>query len=282
MWSGAKTTSIPEGTSLTSESLYAPRRQQGDDGKLIDDRHIGKHKWQAIELGMIEWRYGQTAGDPAGDLGNVTLTLPTPPPNVLLQQQQQEMQQMQPAPAHFTPDHPGQRVIRPMPSRHRLVSAAPRSVSVVMAEPTSAAHAQHSAQLFPSTAMSVPPNSSAAAGQYDHSTIPTSTSFATGPVSSTAQVPVAANATTVMSTGPDSAMMQYQQQQLLPYQRPSTSPLAVALATGAEPDVSQGFKTAASSALTSVPAWSPRLDRASSEEVKREGSIDSDLESEEA
>ena len=70
---------------------------------------------------MIDWKFGQTIGDPAGDLANVTLTLPTPPPG---------MGQIS---LQVATD---QRAIRPMPSRNRLISTTARSVSIQMAEPT--------------------------------------------------------------------------------------------------------------------------------------------------
>ena len=76
---------------------------------------------------MIEWRAGMGTNDPASDLANVTLTLPTPPPNVYAQQSRQQ-QQVYPS-----------RQIKPFPSRARLVSglpsAGPRTVSVTMGEP---------------------------------------------------------------------------------------------------------------------------------------------------
>jgi hypothetical protein len=90
---------------------------------------------------MIEWKFGITVGDPAGDLSNVTLTLPTPPPGAMIQQQQQQQQ--------LAPDYHQQRVIRPMPSRSRLVSSANRSASITMGEPSSAPS-------FPGTALSLP------------------------------------------------------------------------------------------------------------------------------
>ncbi|WVN89819.1 uncharacterized protein L203_105049 [Cryptococcus depauperatus CBS 7841] len=94
----------------------------------ILDKHLGKGKWEPIEANMVEWRVGMTENDPADDLVNVTLTLPTPPPNVYIQQQMQIRQQ---APPLYT-DRP----IKAFPKGRRIASsAAPRSVSVVMAEP---------------------------------------------------------------------------------------------------------------------------------------------------
>ncbi|WWD20783.1 hypothetical protein CI109_105260 [Kwoniella shandongensis] len=82
------------------------------------DKVLGKNRWQPIETDMIHWRVGMAENDPAGDLHNVTLTLPTPPPHLLYSQQRSE------------------RTIRAMPSRARIASAAaPRTVSIAMAEP---------------------------------------------------------------------------------------------------------------------------------------------------
>lgn len=93
---------------------------------------------------MIEWRVGMTQNDPAADLINVTLTLPTPPPG------------------HFasrTPSHaPQDRQIKALPSRK--VSGLPqsaRSVSVVMAEPGQYVPPSTSITGFPYSAHSGPP-----------------------------------------------------------------------------------------------------------------------------
>lgn len=76
---------------------------------------------------MIEWRPGMAQNDPAGDLSNVTLTLPTPPPSFYTQQQQQQQR------------HQGYsgRTIKPFPShnRSRIASNVTRTVSVAMAMP---------------------------------------------------------------------------------------------------------------------------------------------------
>jgi hypothetical protein len=84
----------------------------------LTSRTLGKGKWQPIETGMIEWHAGMAQNDPAGDLANVTLTLPTPPPGY--------------------PPRGGMtgREIRPIPTRRisGLPSSA-RSVSVTMVEP---------------------------------------------------------------------------------------------------------------------------------------------------
>ncbi|ORY31273.1 hypothetical protein BCR39DRAFT_96852 [Naematelia encephala] len=85
----------------------------------ILDKVLGKNKWQPIEHGLIDWRPGMVDNDPAGDLANVTLTLPTPPPSVYAAQQRQA--------------YPN-RTIRPFPSRTR-------PVSITMGEPESAASA---------------------------------------------------------------------------------------------------------------------------------------------
>lgn len=53
------------------------------------NRVIGKGKWQQIEHGMIEWDPSSNNNDPANDLANVTLTLPTPPPSAYPMQHQQ-------------------------------------------------------------------------------------------------------------------------------------------------------------------------------------------------
>ncbi|ORX40946.1 hypothetical protein BD324DRAFT_612635 [Kockovaella imperatae] len=100
------------------------------------DKACGKNKWAPIEHGLIEWRIGMAQTDPAGDLSNVTLTLPTPPPQALFQgststsmHQQQQRNQL------------GVRQIKPFP-RSRIGSVVPlpsaRTVSVTMGEPSSA------------------------------------------------------------------------------------------------------------------------------------------------
>lgn len=85
---------------------------------ILTNRTLGKGKWQPIESGMVEWRNGMVQNDPAGDLANVTLTLPTPPPGY--------------PPRNMFPT----REIKPFPTRR--VSGLPgstRSISVAMAEP---------------------------------------------------------------------------------------------------------------------------------------------------
>ncbi|ODN83044.1 hypothetical protein L202_01270 [Cryptococcus amylolentus CBS 6039] len=91
----------------------------------ILDKHVGRGKWKPIEDGMIEWRVGMTVNDPANDLANVTLTLPTPPPDAYAQ----SMRQTAPPPIYTD------RAIKPYPHGRRIASAAPRNVSVVMGEP---------------------------------------------------------------------------------------------------------------------------------------------------
>lgn len=93
-------------------------------------RHVGKGKWQPIEQGMIEWRAGMAVNDPANDLANVTLTLPTPPPNAYGQQIRQQT----------TPALYSNRAFKSFPQGRRTTSVAPRSVSVIMAEPDEQAH----------------------------------------------------------------------------------------------------------------------------------------------
>ncbi|OXG73918.1 hypothetical protein C348_01900 [Cryptococcus neoformans Gb118] len=96
----------------------------------ILDKHVGKGKWQPIEQGMIEWRAGMAVNDPANDLTNVTLTLPTPPPNAYGQQIRQQT----------TPALYSNRAFKSFPQGRRTTSVAPRSVSVIMAEPDEQAH----------------------------------------------------------------------------------------------------------------------------------------------
>ena len=105
---------------------------------IRDHRVLGKHKWQPIEYGMIDWRPGMVQNDPAGDLANVTLTLPTPPPSVYAQQQRHA--------------YPG-RAIKPFPShydRGRTATTVTRTVSIAMASPEG--------QYTPHTAASMVPN----------------------------------------------------------------------------------------------------------------------------
>lgn len=97
-------------------------------------RHVGKGQWQPIEQGMIEWRVGMAANDPANDLANVTLTLPTPPPNAYVHQIRQQT----------TPFLYHDRVYKPSPQGRRTNSAVPRTVSVIMAEPDEQAHFSYS------------------------------------------------------------------------------------------------------------------------------------------
>jgi hypothetical protein len=102
---------------------------------------LGKNKWQPIEQGLIEWKAGVTEGDPANDLANVTLTLPTPPIHMYAAQQAQTQRHASQS------TYPG-RVIRPFPARSRVASAAPRTISVNMGSPDR--------QAYPHTAMSMP------------------------------------------------------------------------------------------------------------------------------
>ncbi|WVQ70771.1 hypothetical protein IAR50_000293 [Cryptococcus sp. DSM 104548] len=101
----------------------------------ILDKHVGRGKWQPIEEGMIEWHIGMTVNDPANDLANVTLTLPTPPPDAY----SQSMRQAAPPPMYTD------LAIKPYPHGRRIASAAPRNVSVLMAEPDEHAYPSASA-----------------------------------------------------------------------------------------------------------------------------------------
>ncbi|EIW70077.1 hypothetical protein TREMEDRAFT_29918 [Tremella mesenterica DSM 1558] len=81
------------------------------------DKMLGKGKWQSIEQGMVEWRESMHPNnDPANDLANVTLTMPTPPPSVYANQHQEQQRAA----------YPG-RMIKPFPARSR-----PASVNRVM------------------------------------------------------------------------------------------------------------------------------------------------------
>ena len=86
---------------------------------------MGKNKWPQIEQGMIDWHASSGQNDPAGDLANVTLILPTPPMSAYAHQQQHNQIYSQ------------QRLIRPMPThnRARIASNVTRTVSVIMASP---------------------------------------------------------------------------------------------------------------------------------------------------
>ncbi len=88
---------------------------------------MGKNKWPPIEQGIIEWRPGMAQNDPAGDLSNVTLTLPTPPPSVYAQQHMRNQQRHQVY---------ADRAIKPFPqNRSRIATNVTRTVSVDMASP---------------------------------------------------------------------------------------------------------------------------------------------------
>ena len=86
---------------------------------------MGKNKWPPIEHGMIEWHSGMAQNDPAGDLANVTLTLPTPPPSMWTRQQK-----------HFQQNHTG-REIKPLPfhAPSRITPDFTRSINVHLASP---------------------------------------------------------------------------------------------------------------------------------------------------
>ncbi|WVR08658.1 hypothetical protein IAU60_005716 [Kwoniella sp. DSM 27419] len=103
------------------------------------DKHVGKNKWQPIEHSMIMWQPdGNT--DPAGDLAHVTLTHPTAPPDVYAQQMRYQNTYAG-----------GDREIKPFPQRARMVPAAPRTVSIAMADPDDYAFPQ--APAYPSTGL---------------------------------------------------------------------------------------------------------------------------------
>ncbi|WRT70762.1 uncharacterized protein IL334_007761 [Kwoniella shivajii] len=88
----------------------------------ILDKFVGKNKWQSIDSNLIEWKPGMTQNDPAGDLANVTLTLPTPPPEVYNQQYRYQ---------NAYPD----RIIKAFPRSRMSSSIAPRIASITMGEP---------------------------------------------------------------------------------------------------------------------------------------------------
>lgn len=137
---------------------------------------------------MIEWKLNQTIGDPAGDLSNVTLTLPTPPPGAMLQHQQQLQQPhdtlFQPSPQASGSMYTTQRPIRPFPARSRIASSAPRSVSVTMAEPSSAMNGQ-----YPTSALSIPYG----AHQYSQRSSPAPPMYGEDQVPMTVQMPIGAS-----------------------------------------------------------------------------------------
>ncbi|WVF68004.1 hypothetical protein IAT40_002766 [Kwoniella sp. CBS 6097] len=153
----------------------------------ILDKVLGKNKWQPIDSGMIEWRIGMAENDPAGDLANVTLTLPTPPPDVYQNQMR------------YQGVYDNTRSIRPFP-RSRIASAAPRSVSIAMGEPDDYAH-PHTAVTYPPTS-SVPMYAYSAQGppppQYGEDEVPmtvqmpTSSAGAAGPSTATSFGPTTA------------------------------------------------------------------------------------------
>lgn len=90
---------------------------------------------------MIEWRPGMAQNDPAGDLVNVTLTLPTPPPSVYAQQMQQQ-QRRQVHSDRLTKHYPGQ-------NRSRIASNVTRTVSVAMASPDQYGHQSTPGYAYP-------------------------------------------------------------------------------------------------------------------------------------
>ncbi|WWC98477.1 hypothetical protein V866_005368 [Kwoniella sp. B9012] len=92
----------------------------------ILDKCLGKNKWPPIDEGLLEWRVGMSTNDPAGDLVNVTLTLPTPPPEVYSQQMRYGN--------IYTSSSSSGRSIKPFP-RPRVGSSVPRTISINMGEP---------------------------------------------------------------------------------------------------------------------------------------------------
>lgn len=205
---------------------------------------------------MIEWKFGQTIGDPAGDLSNVTLTLPTPPPGMVMQHQQQQL----------GPDYQSQRPIRPFPARSRVASSAPRSVSIVMAEPGTATH-------YPSTAASLPYTGhhatvSPAPPMYGEDQVPMTAHMQPlmvgnnhiGPPPFTSYVPTSTGADPRLSVGVHTPLI-----------AGSSPPLQDLDAAGSDIPT-------ASSALTSVGTWSQAHGGGDKRGVKRErsGSAESD------
>jgi hypothetical protein len=92
---------------------------------------------------MIEWRIGMTQNDPAGDLVNVTLTLPTPPPGHFARQTR----------TYADRDRP----IKALPSRKITgMPQSARSVSVIMAEPNQYVPATTPMMGYPYSAQSAP------------------------------------------------------------------------------------------------------------------------------
>lgn len=188
-------------------------------------------------------------GDPANDLSNVTLTLPTPPPGVYHQQQQQQQQPTQQQLAQRQQlslgagmgegNYPS-RQIRPMPSRNRLASSTivPRNVSITMGEPDSAfsppQQQQQQGMLF-----SAPPTQGYASG------------FAqpgSSPIGSAQVIPMYGEDQVPMSVQLNGAFMpagpppQQQQQQHQPHSAPpapinETSPGAAGLPTTLSPNL---------------------------------------------
>ncbi|WWC72639.1 uncharacterized protein I206_106603 [Kwoniella pini CBS 10737] len=99
----------------------------------ILDKCLGKNKWPPIDDGIIEWRVGMQNNDPAHDLINVTLTLPTPPPHEAYNQQMR-YGNIGYSPSASLSSNSG-RTIKPFPSRSRLGSSVPRTISINMGEP---------------------------------------------------------------------------------------------------------------------------------------------------
>ncbi|WWC65243.1 uncharacterized protein I303_107860 [Kwoniella dejecticola CBS 10117] len=100
----------------------------------ILDKCIGKNKWPPIDEGLLEWRAGMINNDPADDWINVTLTLPTPPPHEAYNQQMRYGNIAYPSSALSSAPMSG-RSIKPFPSRSRVGSSVPRTMSINMGEP---------------------------------------------------------------------------------------------------------------------------------------------------
>lgn len=128
-WSrGVRITSTPEGISWISElsSCFGFTFMVSAD----ELRAMGKNKWQPIESGMIEWQANAGNNDPADDLANVTLTLPTPPASAYPQQHQQ------PRIISTSSNGAGMyasqgRAIRPFPRRNVSQSTGPQSARIM-------------------------------------------------------------------------------------------------------------------------------------------------------
>jgi hypothetical protein len=138
---------------------------------------LGKNNWDPIEANMIEWKYGQTNGDPAGDITHVSLTQPSMPAHLAMQVPPMQLPFASPAPQtmQMPYSHAGdsmpERSIRPMPSRARLNASVPRSLPVNMDAGSYTPLPQHSG-LF--TGAPFTSQASASAPAYPYSAMPPS------------------------------------------------------------------------------------------------------------